>query len=80
MTERSDHDLLKTGIVGGIIVALCCFTPVLVVLLGAVGLSAVLGWIDYVLFPALAFFVALTAYAVWRKYNQTKENGSFHDR
>jgi mercuric ion transport protein len=42
---------------------------VLVVLLGAVGLSAWLGWLDYVLFPALAFFVALTVHAVWRRLN-----------
>ena len=39
----------------------------LVVLLGAVGLSAWLGWLDYVLLPALAFFVALTVYAAWRR-------------
>ncbi|WP_425471394.1 mercury resistance system transport protein MerF [Thalassobius vesicularis] len=39
----------------------------LVVLLGAVGLSAWLGWLDYVLLPALAFFIGLTAYAVWRR-------------
>jgi len=32
-----------TGIVGTVIAALCCFTPALVVLLGAVGLSAWLG-------------------------------------
>lgn len=62
-----DATILKTGTIGSVIVAICCFTPVLVVLLGAVGLSAVLGWIDYVLFPALAFFIALTVYAVWRR-------------
>ena len=58
MTEQSDRKLIATGIVGTVIAALCCFTPVLVVLLGAVGLSAWLGWLDYVLLPALAFFVA----------------------
>jgi mercuric ion transport protein len=63
----TDRRLIATGIVGTVVAALCCFTPVLVVLLGAVGLSAVLGWIDYVLLPALAFFVALTVYAVWRR-------------
>ena len=57
MTEQSDRKLIATGIVGTVIAALCCFTPVLVVLLGAVGLSAWLGWLDYVLLPALAFFV-----------------------
>jgi mercuric ion transport protein len=67
MTEHNDRTLIATGIVGTVIAALCCFTPVLAVLLGAVGLSAALGWIDYVLLPALAFFVALTAYAVWRR-------------
>ena len=64
---NGNNPLLKTGIVGTVIAALCCFTPVLVVLLGVVGLSAVLGWTDYVLFPALAFFIALTVYAVWRR-------------
>ena len=63
----SPNKLICTGGAGSVIVAICCFTPVLVVLLGAVGLSAVLGWIDYVLFPALAFFIALTVYAVWRR-------------
>ena len=63
----SEPKLLKIGIIGAIIAALCCFTPVLVVLLGTVGLSAALGWLDYVLFPALAFFVGLTIYAVYRR-------------
>jgi mercuric ion transport protein len=69
-----DSNLLKTGVVGSVIVALCCFTPVLVVLLGIVGLSAVLGWLDYVLFPALAFFIGLTIYAVWRRIRQVQRN------
>ena len=73
MSENNDRKLIATGIVGTIIAALCCFTPVLVVLLGAVGLSAVLGWIDYVLLPALAFFVGLTIYAVMRR--QRRANG-----
>lgn len=67
MASPDDRKLLAIGIVGTVVVALCCFTPVLVILLGVVGLSAMLGWIDYVLFPALAFFIALTVYAVWRR-------------
>jgi len=67
MTEQTDRKLIATGIVGTVIAALCCFTPVLVLLLGALGLSAWLGWLDYVLLPALAFFVALSLYAVWRR-------------
>ena len=38
----------------------------LVVILGAVGLSAWLGWLDYVLLPALGIFVAITIYAAVR--------------
>ena len=70
--EKSDRHLLTTGIIGTVIAALCCFTPVLVVLFGFVGLSAVLGWIDYVLFSALAFFIGLTIYAVLRRQRNLK--------
>ena len=72
--EKSDRRLLTTGIIGTVIAALCCFTPVLVVLFGFVGLSAVLGWLDYVLLPALAFFIGLTIYAVWRRQRNLKNS------
>lgn len=62
-----NSSLLRTGIVGTVVAAICCFTPVLVVLLGVVGLSAALGWLDYVLFPVLAIFVAITIYALYRR-------------
>lgn len=63
----NDKKLLGIGIGGTVVAALCCFTPILVVLLGVLGLSAALGWLDYVLFPALAFFIGLTIYAVHRR-------------
>ena len=62
----NDRNLLRTGIVGAVIAALCCFTPILIVLFGVVGLSAAVGYLDYVLLPALGFFVLLTVYAAWR--------------
>ncbi|MGE0484234.1 MAG: mercury resistance system transport protein MerF [Gammaproteobacteria bacterium] len=62
-----DRTLLCVGIVGTVIAALCCFTPALIVLVGVVGLSAITGYLDLMLFPALAFFVGLTVYAIWRK-------------
>ena len=61
------NTLLKAGIVGTVIAALCCFTPILVVLFGVVGLSALVGYLDIVLFPALAIFVVITIYALWKK-------------
>ena len=62
-----DTTTVKTGVIGSTIAAICCFTPALVLLLGAVGLSAWLAWLDFVLLPALGFFVALTAYGLWRR-------------
>ena len=67
----TNSTLLKTGIVGTIIAGLCCFTPLLVILLGALGLSAAIGVLDYVLLPALAFFIALTVFALWKRKRQT---------
>jgi len=58
--------LLKTGIVGTIVAAICCFTPFLVLLLGAIGLSFLTGYLDFILLPALGFFIALTGYALWK--------------
>ncbi len=55
----------RTGIAGSVVAALCCFTPLLVVLLGWLGLSAWLGWLDYVLLPALGMFFALMAYGFY---------------
>ena len=66
----SNSKLLATGVIGTIIAALCCFTPILVILLSAVGLSAIIGYLDIVLLPALAIFILLTVYALWRQRNR----------
>ena len=56
----------KAGIWGSIIAAICCFTPVLVVGLGLIGLAAFAQYMDYVLFPMLGLFVILAFYG-WSK-------------
>lgn len=61
------NTLVRASIIGIVLVALCCFTPILVILLGVVGLSALTGYLDYVLLPALAVLIGLTIYAVRRK-------------
>lgn len=68
----SSKAMLTTGIVGAIIAALCCFTPVLVILAGAMGLAALIGYLDYVLLPALFFFIALTVYALYRRREEQR--------
>ncbi|GAB4466734.1 MAG: mercury resistance system transport protein MerF [Burkholderiaceae bacterium] len=67
MKSAHPDKLLKVGIAATAIAALCCFTPVLFLLLGAVGLAALTGYLDYVLLPALAIFGGLTVYALWRR-------------
>ena len=67
--------LKRFGIIGTVIAVLCCFTPVLVVLLGAVGLSWLIGYLDFVLFTALFIFIGITIYALWREgYLQFETN------
>ncbi len=60
----NEKKLLGVGVAGTVLAALCCFTPALVILLGVVGLSAWLAWLDYVLLPALALFAGVTVYAL----------------
>jgi len=63
----SERRLLGVGLGGSALAAVCCFTPALVLLLGALGLSAWLAWLDFVLLPALVLFLGLTAYALVRR-------------
>jgi mercuric ion transport protein len=55
------------GIAGAAFAALCCFTPILAGLLGLIGLGAVMGYLDYVLLPALAGFLGLALYGLLRR-------------
>ncbi len=65
----SDKRLVATGVIGMVVAALCCFTPLLVALLGVVGLSAVVGKLDYVLLPAMAIFLAVLIYRLAKRRN-----------
>ena len=64
MTSRS---LLQIGVIGTIVTAICCFTPLLVILLGAIGLSSAIGLLDIVLLPALGLFIVITGYGLWKR-------------
>ena len=68
-----DSTLMRTGIMGGVLAAICCATPFLAVVLGAVGLSAWAAKADYILLPALVLFIALVGWALIRRSKQ-KEN------
>ena len=56
------------ALVGTVLVAVCCFTPILVVLFSAVGFSAFTPYLDLVLLPAFVIMIAVTiiSYRRWR--------------
>lgn len=67
MTNKS---LFKTGLIGGLIAAICCFTPLLVILFSALGLGFLLGWLDWILLPSLVFFLFLMILGVYRLWRE----------
>lgn len=64
----SNKRWLGVGLAGTVFAALCCFTPLLPLVLGALGLGGLLGLVynDLVLLPFLAGFVILTGVTLWR--------------
>jgi len=61
------------SLIGTVVVALCCFTPVLVIVLTALGLAAWVGYLDFVLLPLLAILIALTILA-YRRHRRCCQN------
>ena len=59
----------KIGVVGTIITLICCATPILIISLGLVGLSAITGYLDIVLIPILLIFIGLMI------FNSKKKKG-----
>jgi len=55
-----------------VVTGLCCVTPALVIGLGALGLTAWVGWLDPILFPVLIMFLGLTAYG-WSRLRRRSE-------
>jgi mercuric ion transport protein len=59
--------LIGTGAAGALVSMVCCFTPVLVVLLSALGLTAFVAKLDYVLVPLFVASAALVIFALVRR-------------
>ncbi len=61
--------LAKVGIIGVIAAALCwtCLAPVLVLLLGVVGLSAYAGYLDYAIMPLMLLFMGIMMFGIYRQ-------------
>jgi len=63
----NNRTLITTGVVGAAVAAVCCFTPILAIVFGAVGLTAWLAKADHVLIPALILFLGLAGFGLYRK-------------
>jgi len=61
----NDEKRLRRGLIGSVIAAICCFTPLLVLVVAGAGLSAIVGWLDYALFPMLFASLGVVAHALW---------------
>ena len=58
---------MGVGAAGAAVSMLCCVTPVLAVLLGALGLTAFVAKLDYVLIPVFVASIALVIFALVRR-------------
>jgi len=63
--QQQSAKMLKTGIAGSLIAAICCFTPLLVLAFAGVGLSGLVGGIDYVVFPVMFASLGVVAMALY---------------
>ncbi len=64
----------RTELWGSIIAAICCFTPLLVVGIGLIGLAALTPYLDFVLFPTLGIFLILAFYGWWKMKSRSETN------
>lgn len=61
-----DRTLVTTGVVGGLIAAICCATPLLAIAFGAIGLTAWLANASLILMAALIICLALVGFGLYR--------------
>jgi mercuric ion transport protein len=59
--------LIATGAIGAALAAICCLTPLLAFVLGAVGLTAWLAKADYIVIPVLILGIGLLALGLYRR-------------
>ncbi len=63
---------MLAALTGTVLITLCCFTPILLILLGVVGLSVFTPYLDFVLLPALVIMIVLSIVSYLRWHKSTK--------
>ena len=79
ISSKTSKKGVFAALAGTVLVALCCFTPILVILLGAVGFSAFTSYLDLVLLPALCIMIALSVVSFLRWRKSVANNSSHKD-
>ena len=69
-----NNKLMKTGAIGTVLAAICCFTPLLVWVLGAIGLTSLVAYLDIVLLPLLGIFFIMLLVGLFLKFKNSKDN------
>lgn len=72
-TKPTSKKSLYAAIAGTVLVAICCATPVLVITLGTIGLSAFTPYLDYVLMPGLIILI-IVAFVSYERYKKACTN------
>ena len=62
---------IAAGALGAILAAICCATPLLAVVLGALGLSAWLAGADYIVLGVLLAGIAPIGLGLYRRHTET---------
>ena len=57
------------ALTGTVLVAICCFTPLLVILLSLIGLTLFVPYLDYFLLPLLVGLIILTIISFYQWYS-----------
>lgn len=71
---NKSKNIFVSALIGTILTAICCFTPVLVIAAGAIGLSMLIPYLDLALFPALGilFIITVVSYIRWKKADRKR--------
>ena len=74
----SPRHLFRIGAIGAVLSALCCFTPLAVISLTALGMGAAVSYLDRVLWPLMAAFlvVMVLAWLRMRPVHGTRESNA----
>ena len=64
----NDRSLIATGGVAAVLAAICCATPILAIVLGAISLTAWVANVDYVVMAVLLLGVAVVGLGLYRRH------------